>query len=47
VTVTCAHCLADWPEDGPVHYAHGDWWCDDPDACNQRAAGLLEDTDAL
>jgi hypothetical protein len=48
VIVTCAHCCADWPEDAPeVDHFSGDWWCTDPDACNERYGRLLEDTDAL
>ena len=46
--VTCAHCLADWPEGAPeVAWISDDWWCTDPDACNDRYAKLLEDVDAL
>ncbi len=35
--VTCARCRKDWPEDSDeVTYRHGDWWCTDQTACDER-----------
>jgi hypothetical protein len=43
VIVTCARCLAEWPEGDPaVVYANGDWWCHDEVACSGRYIRLLE-----
>jgi hypothetical protein len=48
VIVTCARCLAEYPEDDPaVMYAGGDWWCWDESACGDRLAALLEAVDGI
>lgn len=44
MVVTCARCLATYPENDPgVTYAAGDWWCYDEAACGDRMATLIEE----
>lgn len=46
--VTCARCLAEYPEDSDdVRYAEGDWWCADEDACAGGPDALLEAINAI